>query len=180
MRIVLSVVFAVLILGLAACTIIARLSRKPNGKAVALFMSSLIPPVTGNLFIIASNFEVLSEIGCYIYFLGMNYVMFAVVRFTVEYCEISAKKYRIIEYIIYGLLILDSIQLLINIFTDHAFVMKQTTDAWGSTYYQFSPLLGQTIHRILDYSVLAGVIVAFIIKSFRKINYFKSFQKYPF
>ena len=176
MRIVLSVVFAVLILGLAACTIIARLSRKPNGKAVALLVSSLIPPVTGNLFIIASNFEILSKIGCYIYFLGMNYVMFAVVRFTVEYCEVSAKKYRIIEFIVYGLLILDSFQLLANIFTNHAFVMMQTTDAWGSTYYQFSPLLGQTIHRVLDYSVLTGVIVAFIIKSFRSPKVYR--EKY--
>ena len=163
MRIALSVVFIALILVLGVCTFFARRSRKPIGRPLALLLSALIPPVWGNLFIIASEMEVLSWVGCYIFFLGMNYVMFAMLRFTYIYCDIP-KKLNFIKYIAYGILALDSIQLLLNPITHHMFGLEAIT-AYEALYYQFIPFWGQTIHRVVDYVILGGIMVVFLIKT---------------
>ena len=92
MRIVLSVIFITLILGLGVCCFFAFKSRKQIGKSVALLMIALMPPVFGNLFIISSPYEIISTIGCYIYFLGMDLVMMAMIRFTFDYCTITFHK----------------------------------------------------------------------------------------
>lgn len=163
MRIALSVIFCFLIALLVVCAVLAFRSHKPIGKSVGIFVSSLVPPVAGNLLIIASIYEGVSAFGCYIYFLGMNLVMAAVARFTFDYCNI--KKYRkVISITVYVILILDSIQLLLNIFTHHAFTIESIT-AYGSVYYRFIPLWGQTIHRVVDYVILAGVLLTFIVET---------------
>ena len=167
MRIAFSVVFSVFVALLVLCIVLARKSHKPIGKPVALFVSSLITPVVGNLFIIASIYETLSLIGCYLYFLGMNYVMFAFSEFTIHYCNIPMNKTnKSIKYIAYTFLILDSIQLLVNIATHHAFGIE-ALDIYNSTYYRFIPYIGETIHRSIDYVILADNFAAFIVKLIR-------------
>lgn len=163
MRIALSIIFIVLILILGACCFFAFRSHKQIGKSVALLMIALMPPVLGNLFIISSPYEVLSTIGCYIYFLGMDIVMMAMIRFTFDYCAITFHK-RLIKCIIYTILTLDAIQLIINLFTHHAFVLEPTV-AYGSDYWRFIPLWGQTIHRVVDYAILGAILLVFILKT---------------
>ena len=174
MRIALSIMFMVLIAGLGVCTFFAHKSKKPIGKTLALFISSLIPPVWGNLFIIASDVETLSLIGCYIYFLGMNYVMFALTLFTFRYCGLS-KKLNFIKIVVYVLLVLDSIQILINPATGHAFGIEALTK-YDSLFYQFTARWGLTIHRAIDYSILGGVLIGFVVKSIRAPKF--STEKY--
>ena len=164
MRIALSVIFAVMIAILGVCVFLSIKSPKPIGKSLAIFIASLIPPVMGNLFIIASNYELLSTIGCYVYFLGMNTVFFSLIGFTTNYCDVQTTKLvKIIKIAIYTLLILDSIQLLLNIAFHHAFTIE-SIEAFGATYYRFVPNWGQTIHRVIDYTILAGAFAAFVYK----------------
>ena len=165
MRIALSIVFVILIITLALCSFFSHRSKKPIGKPVSLLLAALLMPVVGNLCLISSNVAMLSLVGCYLFFTGMNLVIVAMVRFTCDYCNLH-KHEKITKIIIYGILTLDSIQILLNIFTKHVFYLEETV-AFGSTYYQFVPLWGQTIHRILDYIVFAGIVITFIIKSIR-------------
>ena len=166
MRVALSIIFVVLILILGVCVFFAARSRKAIGKYVALFVGSLIMPVAGNLFIISSVFETLSVVGCYIYFLGMDLVFFSLIVFMMHYCNIPKNKItNTIRYIVYGLLALDAIQLLLNIPFHHAFGIEQI-EAFGSIYYRFIPYWGQTIHRVVDYAILAGVFTIFFVKLF--------------
>lgn len=90
-----------LIAALGLCNIRARRSRKAIGKTVALLDGALIPPVIGNLLIIASTGKTLSTIGCYIYFLGMDLAIYALLRFAFDYCQIGAdkRKYLLFAYI---------------------------------------------------------------------------------
>lgn len=164
MRIILSVIFVVLTLVLAVCAFFAYRSKKPVGRPVAYLISALIPPIIGNLFIISAPIEMLSVVGCYIYFIGMNLVMLSLVNFMFGYCEIKWHKKEILIIVI-TLLALDSIQLLINIFTHHAFTMEMI-EAYNATYYRFVPHVGQTIHRVIDYSLLGAVLIVFIVKTF--------------
>ena len=165
MRIILSIIFSLLVLTLAFCAVVAFLSKRKSGKAVAGLVASLIFPVVGNLLIIASPYEALSMTGCYIYFVGMNLVMLALIGFTHFYCHLKWPKFIFITLCV--LLAADAIQLLVNIGTHHAFTMTLIENVYGADYWKFNPLLWQNIHRVLDYSILAGVMVVFIVKAIR-------------
>ena len=148
---------------LIACSIFAFKSKKPIGKTVSLFIAALVFPVAGNLMIIASDFEWLSEIGCYFFFIGMNLIMAALVKFTIDYCEVTWHK-KALLIITGSLLLADTISLLLNIAFHHCFTMVQI-EAFGSIYYQFEAHIGQTIHRVIDYAILAGAMATFVWKS---------------
>ena len=168
MRIGLSITFVVVVLLLGVCTFFASRSHKPIGKTVAMLCVSLIVPVLGNLFIISSPVMPLSITGCYLYFIGMNLTMFGLTKFTLEYCSIN-KNQKLIKIIIYSILILDSVQILVNLFTNHVFIME-TIEAnlfgnYVGVYNRFIPKFGLYIHRVIDYSILAGVLVTLIIKA---------------
>ena len=166
MRIAYSIVFAVLIAALVVCAIFAFRSKKEMSKYVGFLLLSLIPPVCGNLFIISSPKMLLSLSGCYIYYVGMDIVMFALIKFTIKYCDIKLPHFSL-EYIPYVLLLADAIQLLVNIQTGHAFYIKLIEVEGAGFFYDMFPLVGQTVHRILDYSLIAIVMVVFLLKAIK-------------
>ena len=164
MRQLLSIIFVAEIIGLVVCAIISVRSKRKYSNPVAILLFGLIVPVLGNLFIIASDIRDLSLVGCYVYFIGMNIAMFTVFNFCFEYCNFN-KKYMWMKYAIAGILVLDTIQLLVNLKTGHAFTLELIHNVYGSDYYRFIPHIGQTIHRVIDYSILAGVLVVFLVRS---------------
>ena len=165
MRVFFSVVFSVLVLALTICAIISYKSKKRIGKSVSLLLVSLIPPVIGNLFIIASPVDILSTVGCYIYFLGMNGVMYSLLHFAFRYTNIK-KHINTFHLIAIVVLVGDAIQLLLNLYTHHAFGME-TIEAYNGVYYRFVPYIGQTIHRAIDYTLLGIVFIMFFVKAIR-------------
>ena len=163
MRTALSVVFCVLVALLGLCAFFAFRSKKKIGKSVALLIISLVPPVIGNLLLIAAPIEMLSEAGCYIYFLGMDLVMFAVFRFMFDYCDIHWHE-KLIKWIVYVVLILDATQVLLNLAFGHAFTMVLEPNG----FYNFAAVpgfSGQLVHRLVDYIILGGVMLVFLLKT---------------
>ena len=158
-----SIIFSIITVGLIICAVFAFRSKKPIGKYVSLVLISLVPPVLGNLFIIGTPYEWISIVGSYLYFIGMDFVMFAVILFTLRYCHIKWP-YKFLPFLVYGILIADVISLLLNIAFHHCFVTKPIT-VEGNVYYTFDALLGQTIHRVVDYGLLAIIILVFFIKA---------------
>ena len=134
MRITFSAVFTVVIIAQIVCVIKARRSVKPIARYVAAINSAIIPPLLGNLILIGSHDKFLSQIGCYIYFLGVDLVVMTLAQFTVEYCKTrnnTLSKPRIV----YIPLAIDVIQFLINPFTGHAFDLKPV-DYEGTVYWK--------------------------------------------
>ena len=164
MRIGLSIAFMALIAILIVCVFLAWKSNKPIGKSVALLVLSLIPPILGNLFIISSPFRDLSIAGCYIYFIGMNFVMVALIKFIFEYCNLKYGK--LIKSILYTILALDTIQILLNTVTGHVFGIE-LINVYGGDYFRFVPYFGQTIHRVIDYVILSGTLIVLICKAIK-------------
>ena len=164
MRITFTILFACLVLALGVCAYKARRSHKAIGRHVMQMLLALIPPVIGNLILVVSQNRALSTVGCYIYFLGMDLVMLALFRFTGAYCYIRWSKGG--RAVVYALLGLDALQLLANLFTGHAFTTEEIV-AYGAPYFRLVPYFGQTIHRVIDYGILAAVIVIFIVKLIR-------------
>ena len=161
-----SIVFSLLVAALLVCVFISFKSRKPIGKTVALLLIGLIPPVIGNLFIIASPNRSLALTGCYTYYIGMDFVIYTLLKYTFKYCDIKfGKKFLFIPIILYTILFADGLQLMLNPKFYHAFDIV-LTEYDNSMFYTLVPYVGQTIHRIVDYTILGGVIVIFIVKTF--------------
>ena len=165
MRIGFSIIFIGMIIGLITCAVIARRSKKAIGSSVAFFLTALIMPMAGNLVIIVSSEKAVAEIGCYTYYLGMDLMLFALGRFTMKYCELKFR-HKWIPITICTLLIADVIQFLLNPFFRHAFDTEPVLMD-GKDYYRLVPHLGQTYHRIIDYGLIAAILIVFLVMVIR-------------
>ena len=165
MRTVFSVIFFIIALALGTCGVIARRSGKSIGRYVSALTWSLIPPVAGNLIIVMSSGELLSTIGYYIYFLGMNLVMFSLLQFTCVYCSIS-RQHRKYAWIANILLLIDTLQYVVNPFFHQAFE-TEVIQVGGLDYYSLVPHFGQSFHRVVDYGILAVILIIFLVKIIR-------------
>ena len=162
MRFGFSILYVMLILALLICAFFAFKSKKKIGKSVGLLCLALIPPLAGNLIIISSGNEKVSTVGAYIYYLGMDLTMAALMKFTHDYCLVD-KRYNVLRFNTYLILTLDAIQLLANPIFHHAFSLTPI-DVDGFAYYKLVPYVGQSIHRIVDYTVFLSVLIIFIGK----------------
>ena len=165
MRSLFSVIFVFLIIALGVCVVIALKSRKDIGRSVAFMLLSIIPPVIGNLMIVCSGSERVSTAGRYIYFVGMDLVMYALLRFTRKYCGIKQNN-KLLKRLVNGILLIDAAQILSNIVFGHTFGTDEIMID-GFPYYRVIPYIGQTFHRAVDYGIFAVVIIVFIIKTAR-------------
>jgi diguanylate cyclase (GGDEF)-like protein len=166
-RLLFSVIFLLLILALAICAGLARRSRKSDGTSVELLLLSLIVPVTGNLILVLIGERTLALLGYYIYFLGMDLTVFALLRFSVAYCRFRQPG-KGVMYAVRTLLGADVLQLLLNLRTGHAFAIEEIQE-YGYAYYRLIAHLGQTFHRVVCYGIIAAVLVLFLVKM-RKVS----------
>ena len=165
MRLVFSVLYLILIALLILCAVLAWFSDKPARKAVAFLEAALIPPVLGNLLIVITDTRSVALLGCYFYYLGMDLVMGALVRFTDVYCR-KSRDHSIAPLISYAALTIDALQMMLNPITGHAFTISEI-EVEGMPYYKLIPFYGQTLHRVIDYAVFFSVILIFIIMTVR-------------
>ncbi len=156
------IVLIILIGALTVCAFQARRSHKAIGGQVSLLLYALLPPVIGNAFLIASHFRSLSTVGYYIYFIGMDVLMFALLSFTFAYCRLSWPN-KGVKWLVYSALVVDVGQLLCNPFSGHAF-STELIMVEGEPYYRLVSLTGQSFHRLVDYCIFFSVLLIFIFK----------------
>lgn len=164
-RIVFSAIFLAMMLALTLCAVNARRHYKSLGRAVAWLDFSFIPPILGNSIIVISQSRLLSLVGYYIYFIGMDLVVYGLLQFTCAYCS-GASKLKKMTMWIKWILIFDAVQILFNPFTGHTFDIRPIIFEDG-IYYELLPYLGQAFHRLVDYSTIALVLVVFIVATAR-------------
>ena len=165
MRLAFGIMFLAIIAALAVCARVAGHSGKRIGSAASILLASLILPMAGNMIIILSSGKVFSLIGCYLYYIGLDVAIAALIHFTFVYCGISCPR-KWVGHAVHFLLLADVIQLLLNLFFHHAFRLT-AVEVEGYPYYKMIPLWGQQFHRALDYVLLAGVIIIFIVRLIR-------------
>ena len=90
-RIFYLVLYIILALAVGFCAFSSRRSKKGIGKAVSLLELAFLPPIIGHIIIIFSEYEEVSFVGYYFYFIGMNCVMAALIKFTDAYCKGPAR-----------------------------------------------------------------------------------------
>ena len=163
MRIQFLFIFTILLLLLCICGYFSLKSKKSIGKYVAYSLCALIPPVIGNAFIIGTQNRTIAMIGYYIYFIGMDIVVYTLMLFTIRYCNsvVISKK---INTIIATLICIDCIQYALNPITHHAFDVEKIflqNDA-RPIYYKLVSFYGQTFHRVVAYGIFVVTVVIFI------------------
>ena len=161
-RTLFSLVFVALSVALGVCGLIAFRSRKPIGVPLGRLLLALIPPVAGNLLIISATTKLPATIGCYLYYIGIDFTVFSLLRYILSYCNIPWKANKARVFVL-SLLGLDVFQLLANIFFGHAFSLERI-ELYGKPYYRMVPYMPQNLHRLLVYGVLAAVLVILLLK----------------
>ena len=161
-RTLFSLVFVALSMALGVCGLIAFRSRKPIGVPLGRLLVALIPPVAGNFLIISATTKLPATIGCYLYYIGIDFTAFSLLRYTLSYCNIPWKANKVRVFVL-SLLGLDVFQLLANIFFGHAFSLERI-ELYGKPYYRMVPYMPQNLHRLLVYGVLAAVLVILLLK----------------
>ena len=162
MRLAFGILFLVIIIALGICALIARHSGRRIGFAAAGLLAPLMLPMAGNMIIILSGNRILSLIGCYIYYLGLDISIAALLHFAHEYYRIEQTR-KWFPQIAFFLLTVDVVQMLLNPFFHHAFELAEI-EVDGFPYWKMIPLWGQQFHRAVDYLILAGIIVGFFIR----------------
>ena len=173
MRVEYTIIFSILCIVLTVCTITAMRMRaaKAIGGAVAFFVCALLPPVVGNLIIIATQNKYVAQVGYYIYFIGMDVMVYSLLRLTFAYCRINWHN-KPIKYGVYALLTADVIQYALNPYLGHAFDTESLM-VENETYFKLVPLWGQAYHRILDYGIFLVVVGIFFVKMIRAVSIYR-------
>ena len=159
------------VLALCICSIIAHRSKKTTGMPVAKLDLALIPPVIGNLLIINSRVKLPAIIGYYIYFIGIDLVVLALIGFAIAYCKGANGSHRTPKTT-FVLLAADAFQILLNPFTHHAFEFEKM-HIGDDVYYRVIPHMGQYFHRVVDYTILVGIILIFTVVSIKTPKVYK-------
>ena len=140
-----------LIVALVVCAFLTKRSKRAIAGDVALLLVALLPPIIGNFLLICSSDWLVSEIGRYLYFIGIDWSVIVILRFSCAYCSVPyiGTKWRVA---INSLIVVDVVQLLLNPLTGHAFTTTMVI-VDGMPYYTLVPLAGQAFHRIAAYGV---------------------------
>ena len=166
MRLTFAIIYSVLIILLVLCGMISRRSKRTVATSVSYLEFSFIVPIVGNLILVLSQNELLSTLGSYTYFIGMDLMAFSLFDFTLSYSNIPWRAHRKKCYVIYAILTLDIIQFFFNPFFGQAFGMEAIT-VDGSPYYRLVPYFGQTCHRIAVYFAFFTSLGIFLLKAIR-------------
>ena len=165
MRYAFAGLFIVMIFALLACMSVARRSYRKIKGAVLMLLGMLIPPMLGNLIIILSTVKIPATIGCYVYFIGMDAFIMALLHFTFEYCMIKWPS-NIPRYLVYTLITLDVVQYAVNPIFGQAFD-TEAIQVDGRNYYRLLPYAGQMYHRLVVYGIFITILLIFLIKMIR-------------
>ena len=154
-------IFLVLLATQAFCGIKALIAKRTISKWVFYLNLAVSLPIIANIIITASSNRLVSIVGYYMYYIGMVFVMLAMVNFTNAYCTgvDPNKKYKK-PIAMYIMALLDLISLSIGPVSHHVFEVEQTL-VENKIYFISNPLIGLTIHRIICYGMYLCVIAIF-------------------
>lgn len=162
-------IFASLIIAQIYCAIKASKSDKPIAKRTRNFNLAIILPIFANIIIINSQLEILSIIGYYLSYVGMSIILIFMVRFTEEYCKgVDPSRKHSKPYAMYILGAIDILQMTIMLFAGNLLGTEKII-LNGQIFYADTPMMGLTIHRVVNYTVYASILLIYII-SVKKIS----------
>jgi hypothetical protein len=160
------ILFAILIISLATvvyCAHKAGNNDKPIARSVRLLLLSAVPAILGSALIIISREQFTSEVGHYLYYIGMNAILAYLLNFALEYCYVADYN-KTSVMVIFGIMGANAVQILLNPFFHNVFETERIV-VGGADYYARVPHAGHYVHLAVIYLFAAAVLLIF----FRKI-----------
>ena len=111
-----------------------------------------------------------------VYFAGLDWLLYMLVSYCLVFDELkqTPTKKNLPRYIAIVLCTLDSISLVVNVFTHHAFTLSPTFtqdgefQTWHADFY-----LPYTIHLIFCYVLTADIIAILLVKFFKSLKFYR-------
>lgn len=160
-----AVAFIITIAVLCYCAERTGKSKKKIAVSVRNLLLLAALTVLGNLFVVLSENELVSLISYSIFFIGIDWLLYSLLIFSVEYTSYQAKgKAGLIA--IRAILLLDSISMAVNTIFQHAYSCKQVLTESGENYYRINIYFPYEIHLGISYLMLVGTIACLIYKCY--------------
>ena len=159
------IIYIALLCALVSCAVASKRTRRQLGTAVFRAECAFFLTVLGNFIIIVTSSHKVAMAGYYIFFIGMDIVVDALLYFAFEYCDVTWKN-KVMKWAVYSLFIIDCIQYALNPIFHHAFKTEET-DVGGRIYHRLVPGIGQAYHRLICYGIFAVVLGIFVVKMLR-------------
>lgn len=163
--------YIILILVLIFCSVMAKRSVKQSHNAVSWLESAIAVPILGNLLIL-SDVKIVCLIGYYIYYLGIDLVLTALVNFTNQYCHgIGNGKQK--PTFMYVVLAADAVMILLNPFFGHVFDIAKAQPDPDMPDFELIIKTGLMIHHAVTFFILLAATAIFTIASVKSTRLYK-------
>ena len=158
-----AVAFAITILCLFYCLVRTKESKKKIAVVGRRVLVVAMISVASNLVQMFSNNEVVYNITYSIFFVSLDWLLYNVLCFTIEYTGFSIIKY-VRSKAVWFVLAADSISLLLNPILGHAYTCVQVLTVQNELYYSFISKLPYYIHLGISYILVVLTILCLIVK----------------
>ena len=167
MRIQYLIELVVISLFLVAMIIATILKRRKflERTAVSVFnvLLSIIIPLGGNVLALFSDMEVISRAGYTIMLLGDCFLMYNLMVFVTDYCELRFRRSPL-QFIVISVLGAIALSVILNPFFGHIYTTKLLAFEDGSTYYGMESAWGKLLGFCLIQSLLVLMIAVLVNK----------------
>lgn len=140
----------------------ASKNRKPIAVPLKCIMFSACIPVACQMILTVSTSEFLSKVIYSVFFVSIEVVLYYFLLFTYEYTRTQRSKAK---YILYGLMGMDIMSIILNIFTGHVgeCVLRHYSDQ-NKPYYGMDYRWGYYCHLAVSYVIVVLIMIIMIRK----------------
>lgn len=154
-------VFTTLVLIL--CAVNAKKSEKEIAATVTRLLHIGIVAVVVNIIALFSSERIVSTLAYGLLFAVYDWVIYYLLQFSLEFIGERIEKHVKLK-VMWTILSIDGLQLLANVFFQHAFTCEKYVFKDGVVGYTFEPALFYYIHLVLAYLLVALCFVTLIYK----------------
>ena len=137
--------------------------KNPMVNSMRYLFYSAILSTLSNIVVLFSQNYFISYIFYSLFFIGIDGLVFFLFCFTIYYVNLKINT-KLATRIVFSIFVIDSLNIIFNIFFHHAFGLTQITFS-NSIYIMTTHFLTYKLHLILTYSTIALVFVILLYKS---------------
>ena len=146
------------------CIIRSYRSSKEISGSVRIVLAMLLIPVSANMVIATAEHPAVNHIAYIFYLVGTNCILAALVRYSLEYCDME---FPLAEKLSYIVLSIDSILVCLNPVLHHVFRLQRISLRDKPVYYILDSNWYHFVHLGISFFVIIGLIAIFIARIYR-------------
>lgn len=138
-------------------------SERKIAVTVKRLLTVAVLAVLSNLVVMLSERETVSMIAYSAFFVCIDWLLYGVLMFAIEYTGYQTKK-RGSREILYLVLGIDTASMLLNTVFRHAFTCRQVVTETGELYYRIDSYLFYYLHLLLSYMLVVTTLIFLLMR----------------